>query len=171
MMRYCVCWWSGWLAGNWELQKLFRDRCYILPCFHSPYGTYRAIVEPSAGTSNKKGFETRHVEQAGPHNTPTLYIVQVWINCEDWNQFLASFEDENGKSKFVKTNTYKHKERKKITREPVVEGIEGTIGSVNETITCLSLWFFIRVEIRWTHESKRLFLFFVFSKSSTCEDS
>lgn len=41
---------------------------------------------------------------------------------------LASFEGENGKPKFVKTKTYKHKDRKKIMEK----GIEGTTGSVNE---------------------------------------
>lgn len=117
------------MAGRkWELQKLFRGRCYILPCFHSPYGTYKAIVELSVGTSNKTSFKTRHVEQPRPHNT--LISDRLGLTVKTGIS-LASFEDENGKTKFVKTNTYKHKERKSI-QEPVEKGIEGTIGSVNE---------------------------------------
>lgn len=61
------------MAGRkWELRKLFRTRCYILPCFHSPYGTYNAIVEPSAGTSGKTSFKVRHVEPPELDNTLTL---------------------------------------------------------------------------------------------------
>lgn len=104
-------------GGIWELQKLFGDRCYFLPCFHSPYGTYKAIVGPSVGTSNKTSFKTRHVEQPRPHNTPALYIGQVRVTS-----FSLFLRTKSGKPKFVKTNTYKHKERK-ITQEPVEKGI------------------------------------------------
>lgn len=68
------------MAGRkWELLKLFRTRCYILPCFHSPYGTYNTIVELSVGTSNKTSFKMRHVEPLRLYSTLTLCVRQVWV--------------------------------------------------------------------------------------------
>lgn len=80
------------MAGRkWELQKLSRGRCDILPCFHSPYGTYKAIVELSVGTSDKTRVKTRHVERAGPGPTAhgSLFINQtgLGLTVKTGNQF------------------------------------------------------------------------------------
>ena len=67
----------------------------------------------------------------------------------------ASCESKNEKLKFVKTSTYKHEDRK-IIQELVEKGLKGTTGSVDERITCLSLYnhrFFIREEGEQVNES------------------
>lgn len=58
MMLYCYVQVIRMAGRKWELQKLFRGRCYILPCFHSPYGTHKPIVEASVRMGNKTSFKT-----------------------------------------------------------------------------------------------------------------
>lgn len=99
-------WWSGWLAGNGIYT---RGRCYI-PCFHSPYGTYKAIVEPSVGTSkqNKLQDETCRAGD-GPH-ADSLYqtelesVLTFFVGTEIWNQNLLKLVHTNMRKKH-KTGT------------------------------------------------------------------
>lgn len=91
---------------------------------------HKANVDLSVGICNKTS-QDETLEQAGPHNTQTLY------DQRRLESVFASFEGQ--KQKCVKTNTYRRNKMKQEQVEKRNNNNKKTTGSMNEPIVCLRI--------------------------------